>query len=316
MVCLPVNSMPIDEQNKAAEADAPAAPVRRRWRALLRKRSAVAGGAMVALFVGMALVPSLFRAVSGHGPNDQHRGAQFLPPGARAEGVGGRFWLGTDDLGQDVLVRLAYGARKSLLLGLASVAFALLAGVPLGLACGYFGRWLDFLGMRLVDVMLAFPSILLAIAVMAALGGRPDERNVVIAVGLVNVPVFARQVRASVLSVRELDYVTASRALGAGHLRIMGAAILPNSLAPVIVLATLGLGTAILSAAGLSFLGLGVEPGTPEWGAMLTKARDFLRSAPWAVLAPGLAITFTVLGFNLLGDGLRDALDPKSATRY
>jgi peptide/nickel transport system permease protein len=303
-----------DEAGSAPDAAAPS--VRRRWRAFLRKRSAVAGGALVAVFVLMALLPPAFKFLAGHGPTSQYRSAQFLSPGSAAAGVEGRFWLGTDDLGQDVLVRLAYGARKSLLIGLAAVALALLAGVPLGLACGYFGGWLDFLGMRLVDVMLAFPSILLAIAIMAALGGKPDERNVVIAVGLVNVPVFARQIRASVLSVRELDYVTASRALGAGHLRIMGLAILPNSLAPVIVLATLGLGTAILSAAGLSFLGLGVEPGTPEWGAMLTKARDFLRSAPWAVLAPGLAITFTVLGFNLLGDGLRDALDPKSATRF
>jgi peptide/nickel transport system permease protein len=298
-------------------AGADAAPkARRRWRAFARKRSALAGAALVAVFLLLALFPSAVRALAGHGPTAQFRGAQFLQPGARAGGVEGAFWLGTDDLGQDVLVRLAYGARKSLVIGLASVALALLVGVPLGLACGHFGGALDFLGMRLVDVMLAFPSILLAVAVMAALGGRPDERNVVIAVGLVNVPVFARQVRASVLSVKALDYVTACRALGAGHLRIMALAILPNALAPVVVLGTLGLGTAILSAAGLSFLGLGVEPGTPEWGAMLTKARDFLRNAPWAVLAPGLAITLVVLGFNLLGDGLRDALDPKSATRF
>ncbi|MHC5036112.1 MAG: ABC transporter permease [Planctomycetota bacterium] len=290
-------------------------PRRRRLRAFLRKRSAIVGFTIIVGAALLALSAPLLAKIASHPPQAQYRTAQFLAPGAHAEGVPGRFWLGSDDLGQDVLVRFAYGARKSLLIGLWSVLLALLVGVPGGLLCGYFGGWTDFLGMRLVDIMLAFPSILLAIVVMAALGGKPDERNVVIAVGLVNVPVFARQVRASVLSIKELDYVTANRALGAGHLRLMFRTILPNTLAPIIVLATLGLGTAMLSAAGLSFLGLGVEPGTPEWGAMLTKARDFMRRAPWAVLVPGLAITFTVLGFNLLGDGLRDALDPKSATK-
>ena len=289
---------------------------RRRLKTFLRKRSALVGALVIGGAVLLALLAPILAGLAGHKPTAQYGQAQFLAPGARAEGVEGRFWLGTDDLGQDVLVRLAYGARKSLLIGLLSVLLALFVGVPMGLLCGYFGGWSDFLGMRLVDIMLAFPSILLAIVVMTALGGKPDERNVVIAVGLVNVPVFARQVRASVLAVRELDYVIANRALGAGHLRLMFRTILPNTLAPIIVLATLGLGTAILSAAGLSFLGLGVEPGTPEWGAMLTKARDFMRRAPWAVLVPGLAITLTVLGFNLLGDGLRDALDPKSASSH
>ncbi|MHC4597974.1 MAG: ABC transporter permease [Planctomycetota bacterium] len=291
-------------------------PTRRRLRAFLRKKSAILGFVILLGMILLALAAPLVELATGHRPTAQHGDAQFLSPGSHAEGVKGRFWLGTDDLGQDVLVRFAYGARKSLLIGLWSVLLALLVGVPAGLFTGYFAGWLDFLGQRVVDVMLAFPSILLAIAVMTALGGKPDERNVVIAVGLVNVPVFARQVRASVLAVRELDFVTANRALGAGHLRLMFRTILPNTLAPIIVLATLGLGTAILSAAGLSFLGLGVEPGTPEWGAMLTKARDFMRRAPWAVLVPGLAITLTVLGFNLLGDGLRDALDPKSASSY
>jgi len=292
-----------------------ARPRRRRLKTFLRKRSAVAGLIVLSALLLLALLAPLVAGVTGHGPTAQFSEAQFLAPGSAAKGVEGRFWLGGDDLGQDVLVRLAYGARKSLLIGMWSVLLALLVGVPLGLTSGYFGGWTDFLGMRLVDVMLAFPSILLAIVVMTALGGKPDERNVVIAVGLVNVPVFARQVRASVLAVKELDYVTANLALGAGHFRIMFRTILPNTLAPIIVLATLGLGTAILSAAGLSFLGLGVEPGIPEWGAMLTKARDFMVRAPWAVLVPGMAITLSVLGFNLMGDGLRDALDPKSVTR-
>ncbi len=296
--------------------DAPilASPVkRRRLRAFARKRTALAGLVLVVFFAALALAAPGLAAWTGHDVEEQYASAQFLSPGERAAGAEGRFWLGADDLGQDILVRLAFGARKSLLIGLWSVLLALLVGVPAGLLCGYFGRWVDFLGMRVADILLAFPSILLAIAVMAALGGKPDERNVVIAVGLVNIPVFARQVRASVLSVKEHDFVMANRALGAGHVRVMFLTILPNALAPVIVLSTLGLGTAILSAAGLSFLGLGVEPGTPEWGAMLTKARDFLMRAPWAVLAPGLSITLTVLGFNLMGDGLRDVMDPKSA---
>ncbi|MCI0340204.1 MAG: ABC transporter permease [Planctomycetales bacterium] len=274
------------------------------WRRLRRNPGALAGAAMVALVVLVALGAPGVAAAVGVGPSAQEAEARLAPPG-------GAHPLGCDHLGRDILVRVAYGARKSLAIGAAAVALALLLGVPVGLAAGYAGGALDAALMRLVDVLLAFPSLLLAIAIMAALGGDPHERNVVLAVALVNVPVFARQVRGSALLVRELDHVAASRALGAGPVRIVARAILPNVLAPVIVLATLGLATAILSAAGLSFLGLGVEPGVPEWGAMLTDAREFLTRASWAVLAPGAAITLTVLGVNLLGDGLRDALDPR-----
>ncbi len=274
------------------------------WRRLRRNPGALAGAGLMALVVLVALAAPAVAAAVGVGPSTQQAEARLVAPG-------GDHPLGTDHLGRDVLVRVAYGARKSLAIGAAAVALAILLGVPLGLAAGYAGGALDAVLMRLVDVLLAFPSLLLAIAIMAALGGDPHERNVVLAVALVNVPVFARQVRGSALLVRELDHVAASRALGAGPVRIVARAILPNVLAPVIVLATLGFATAILSAAGLSFLGLGVEPGVPEWGAMLTDAREFLTTASWAVLAPGGAITLTVLGVNLLGDGLRDALDPR-----
>ncbi len=217
--------------------------------------------------------------------------------------------LGTDELGRDILSRVLHGARISLLIGLVSVAIALFGGVPLGLLSGTLGGAVDQGIMRVVDVMLAFPGILLAIAVMAVLG--PSLTNVMVAVGIVNVPAYARQVRASVLELRALDFVTASRALGAGPLHLMIRVLLPNVLSPVIVLATLGIGSAILEAAGLGFIGLGIEPGTPEWGTMLAESRKNFLRAPWTVLAPGIAITLVVLGFNLFGDGLRDALDPK-----
>lgn len=281
----------------------------RSWRRLRRHRGAWVGGAVLLLVALVALGAPVLAWASGAGPLAQGPDRQLVAPGTA--GPTGTHWLGTDNLGRDVLVRVAYGARMSLTIGALSIVLALALGVPVGLLAGYAGGRTDAACMRGIDILLAFPSLLLAIAIMAALGGEPHARNVVLAVALVNVPTFARQVRGSVLVVRELDHVTASRALGAGAGRIVARAILPNVAAPIIVLATLGLATAILSAAGLSFLGLGVEPDQPEWGAMLRDARDHLRTAPWAALAPGTAITLTVLGVNLLGDGLRDALDPK-----
>ncbi len=303
---------------------------RRAWNRLKKHRGAWVGGALMLLIVCAALLAPVMKAVVGVGPKEILSNSQMLPPGSPVvletvqpappgsdaapvtiQTTVGTHWLGTDNLGRDVLVRCCYGAQWSLFLGTLSIVLACLFGVPLGLAAGYLGGWVDTITMRCVDVMLAFPSILLAITIITAMGGKPRPAHVIVAIALVNVPAFARQVRGSTLVVRELDHITASRALGAGPARIMWRAILPNTLAPVIVLATLGLATAILSAAGLSFLGLGIERSEPEWGAMLTGAREFLRRAPWAVLAPGGAITLTVLGVNLLGDGLRDALDPK-----
>lgn len=219
-------------------------------------------------------------------------------------------WLGTDALGKDVLSRVMVGSRLSLLAGAVSISLAILLGSPLGAVAGYFGGRIDALIMRGIDVALAFPSVLIALLVASA--WRPSWATVVIAVGLINVPVFARQVRATVLSVAQLEYVLASRAFGATSWRILSREILPSLVSPVVVLASLSLGTAILEVAGLSFLGIGGDPTDAEWGAMLAQAKDYWGENAWFALAPGAAISLTVLGFNLLGDGLRDALDPRT----
>ncbi|HEY2979962.1 MAG TPA: ABC transporter permease, partial [Anaerolineales bacterium] len=219
--------------------------------------------------------------------------------------------MGTDGNIRDEFSRLLYGARLSLMVGIASVSFAIVVGTILGALAGYFGGWLDNIVMRIMDVLLAFPSLLLAIAIVTVLG--PGLINALLAIGIVSIPAYARVVRASVLSVRELDYVSATRALGGDTRQILFRRILPNALTPLIVQGTLGIATAILDAAALSFLGLGAQPPTPEWGAMLGQERNQVFTAPHLVFYPGLAIMLTVLAFNLLGDGLRDALDPRLA---
>jgi ABC-type dipeptide/oligopeptide/nickel transport system permease subunit len=217
--------------------------------------------------------------------------------------------LGTDDLGRDELVRLLFGARYTLVLGFAAVAIGVGIGVPVGAISGYFGGWVDLLGQRVTDILLAFPNILLALALVATLG--VGLQNVIISVGITSIPVFVRLVRASALSVRELPYVEAGRALGVPSLVILLRHVVPNSLAPVIVQASLQLGAAILIAAGLGFLGLGVQSPTPEWGTMLGQSRGYIFSDANLATFPGLAIFGAVLAFNLVGDGLRDALDPR-----
>lgn len=284
----------------AAPAHAPSRIRDRRLRALLRNRAALAGALLLLLLVVAALGADL---LAGHDPL-----AQALD--RRLEGPSAEYPLGTDDLGRDVLARLLHGARYSLLIGGISVGIAVAMGVPLGAVAGYAGGRVDALVMRVTDVMLAFPSIVLAIAIVAALGASLP--NLMIAVGVVAVPGYARQVRASVLLVKAEDYVTASRALGAGGPRILLRTVMPNCIAPLIVLATLDYGAAILEAAALSFLGLGPEVGTPEWGKMLAEAQNLFSLAPRVVIAPGLCISAAVLAFNLMGDGLRDALDPRA----
>ena len=219
--------------------------------------------------------------------------------------------MGTDGNIRDEFSRLLFGARLSLMVGLSTVTFAIIIGTVLGALGGYFGGWVDNLIMRVMDVLLAFPSLLLAIAIVTVLG--PGLINALLAIGIVSIPSYARVVRASVLSVREMDYVSATRALGGGTFQILFRRILPNALTPLIVQGTLGIATAILDAAALSFLGLGAQPPTPEWGAMLGSERNQVFTAPHLVFYPGLAIMLTVLSFNLLGDGLRDALDPRLA---
>ncbi len=272
------------------------------WQQFRRNRAAVAGGCVVIVLV---LVAAFAGTLAPTDPILVFPEQRLLPPSRMHV-------FGTDELGRDVLSRIMFGARISMTVGLISVTIAGSIGVILGLLSGYLGGWIDNLIMRLIDILLAFPGILLAIVIAGALG--PGLRNVMIAVGIFSVPSYARVVRASTLSVKALDYVEALRALGASDARVLFRHILINVSAPIIVLSTLGVATAILSAAGLSFIGLGAQPPTPEWGAMLSQARAYLRNEWWMATFPGLAIMITVLAVNLLGDGLRDALDPRLRT--
>ncbi len=269
------------------------------WKELKKSRPAMVGAAILFVFIVLAFAgPQL----APHDPLAQNLYHRLEKPETGHV-------LGTDELGRDILSRIFYGARISLEIGFVAVGIALLAGSFLGLIAGYYGGMLDMVIMRLMDLMLAFPSILLAIVIVAVLG--PSLTNAMIAVGIVVIPQYARQVRASVLSLREEEYVTAARALGASDMAILFRSILPNAIPPLIVRTTLGMATAILDAAGLSFIGLGAQPPTPEWGAMLSHGREYILEAPWVLTAPGVAILLVVIGFNLFGDGLRDVLDPR-----
>ncbi len=275
------------------------------WGDFRRNPGAVAGLAVVLL---MTLIAIFADTIAPHEPNEQYRDALLLPPVWSAQGSAD-FILGTDDIGRDILSRILHGARVSLSIGFLVVTLALVTGVLLGLVAGFARGVLDIFIMRSMDVMLALPSLLLAIVIVAILG--PNLINAAMAVVIVQLPHFARLTRAAVINERAKDYVTASRVSGAGVTRLMFITVLPNCMAPVIIQGTLGFSTAVLDLAALGFLGMGAQPPTSEWGTMLSNALQFIQRAPWVVTFPGLAILLVVLAFNLLGDGLRDALDPK-----
>jgi peptide/nickel transport system permease protein len=282
-----------------AKPPPPLSPSRRAWLKLRRRPAALAGGVVVLLFVAVALAAPL---VAPFDPIQTSWTAIRKPPGDL-------YPLGTDEVGRDVLSRVIWGARASLLAGVISVMIALGIGVPIGLLAGYAGGWVDqFIG-RVTDAMLACPFLILAIALAAFLG--PSLGNAMIAIGVSATPIFVRLTRGQVLSVKVEDYVEAARAVGLAHVRIAARHVLPNVLPPVIVQATLAIAAAIIAEASLSFLGLGQQPPAPSWGSMLNSAQRFLIQAPWMAIWPGLAIFLVVLAFNLLGDGLRDALDPR-----
>ncbi|PYE87083.1 ABC transporter permease subunit [Phyllobacterium leguminum] len=267
-------------------------------------------GAVIGFWIFLALVVvALFAPLlAPHDPTQQFRDALLVPPFWQ-EGGRSEFLLGTDAIGRDILSRLIYGAQYSLFIGVVVVSIALVGGIIIGLIAGFFGGWIDTVIMRVMDVILAFPSLLLALVLVAVLG--PGLVNAMIAIALVLQPHFARLTRAAVMSEKNREYVIAARLAGAGRLRLMFKTILPNCLAPLIVQGTLSFSNAILDAAALGFLGMGAQPPTPEWGTMLAEAREFILRAWWVVTFPGLAILITVLAINLAGDGLRDALDPK-----
>lgn len=295
-----------DLTNSAATAPPSAAPLPEPsvFARLRRNRLSLFGAALVLVAVAMALLAPL---VAPMDPNAVDAANRLVPPGSPGH------LLGTDELGRDMLSRLLWGARITLVVALVATLIAAVTGTLLGLVSGYFLGWADTIIMRLVDVLMAFPYFLLALSVIAVLG--PGLLNGMLAVALVNVPFFARIVRGTTLTIRESDYVLAARGLGAGHWRIIYKHVLLNSVSTLIVATTINIGWMITAAAALSFLGLGVQPPTSDWGTMLASGRQYMAAAPHVAALPGLAIFFTVLGFNLLGDGLRDALDPRMQER-
>ncbi|MCS0791431.1 nickel transporter permease [Cytobacillus pseudoceanisediminis] len=268
-------------------------------KALIKNKMSLVGGSIVFIYIILAVLAPL---ISPYDPYEIDLVNKLQPPSAD-------HIMGTDDKGRDIFSRILYGSQLSLAVGFVSVFIGALFGIFLGIISGYYGGWVDTIIMRFIDVLLAFPGLLLALAIVSALG--PSLINVMIAVGVFSIPTFARIVRGSTLSVKKMEYIDAIRVLGASDLKIIFVHILPNIMSPIIVQGTLRLATSILSVAGLSFLGMGAQPPTPEWGAMLSDGRDFLFTAPHIALFPGIAIALIVLGFNLFGDGLRDALDPR-----
>lgn len=281
------------------EVDQSRGPWIEAWNGFKKSKVAVVGAFIVIFFILLAIFGPI---IAPEGINEQELTDRLHPPSAE-------YWFGTDDLGRDIYSRVIHGARISLWVGFFSVIGSVVVGSLLGIIAGYYGRWVDMIISRIFDIMLAFPSILLAIAVVSVLG--PSLQNALIAIAIINVPNFGRLIRSKVLSIKEDEYITAAKGIGMKDARILFSHILPNSMAPVIVQGTLAVATAILEAAALGFLGLGAQAPAPEWGKMLADSKDYLQSAPWTMIFPGLAIMLTVLGFNLMGDGLRDAMDPR-----
>ena len=275
------------------------------WRYFRENRGAVGG---LIFFLCVCLIAVFADFIAPFGPYEQFRDALLVPPSWQ-EGGNSKFLLGTDPIGRDMLSRLIHGSRFSLYVGCLVVAISLIVGITIGLISGIAGGVLDNIIMRLMDILLAFPSLLLALVLVAILG--PGLENAMIAIAIIQQPHYVRLTRAAVLGEKNKDYVTAAKVAGVGRLRLMFVTILPNCVAPIIVQAALSFSTAILDAAALGFLGLGAQPPEPEWGTMLADAREFIERAPWVVTFPGVAILSTVLAINLMGDGLRDALDPK-----
>ncbi|MHA1548274.1 MAG: ABC transporter permease [Alphaproteobacteria bacterium] len=265
--------------------------------------SLVIGGSIVAVIIAFTFLSPWFSPYDVETMNMANR---FAWPSAE-------HWLGTDNFGRDLLIRMAEGARVSVFVAVGAVTIATIVGTIVGLVTGYFGGWVDLIVMRIVDIFLGFPPIILALAIVAALG--PGTQNLILSLAAVFWTEYARVVRSVTLAQREIDYVAAAQAIGASHTRILIIEILPNVIGPVIVLATLGLGTAIIAESGLSFLGFGVQPPTPTWGWTLAFGTRYMRTEPWLSIVSGLAIMITVLGFNLFGDGLRDYLDPRGVAR-
>lgn len=298
----------------AAVVEEPMQPVREKregiWRdviaGIVSNKASLVSGIFILILAVIAIVTAVAPGILPYDPYVQDLGQSLLPPSAE-------HWFGTDLQGRDIFCRVMVGTQISLSVGLIAVAFSLTIGVILGSIAGYKGGWIDTVIMRVMDMMLAIPSILLAIAIMAALG--PGIEKAVVAIGLVSIPEYARIVRSEILAIKENDYVAAARVIGDSNFKIVFRHVLPNALPSIIVRATLGISSAILDCAALGFLGLGVQPPAAEWGDMLGRGRNELFRAPWLMIFPGLAITLAVLAFNLLGDGIRDGLDPKSRKR-
>lgn len=290
------NKPPIQPKNNEDKVQSP-------WvealQSFMKNKIALVGTGIVVFFILLAIFAPF---IAPQGINEQNMTNRLQAPSAE-------HWFGTDDFGRDIFSRVIYGARISLWVGFLAVMGSAVVGSLLGIIAGYYGRWVDTIISRIFDIMLAFPSILLAIAIVAVLG--PSLQNALIAIAVINIPNFGRLIRSKVLSVKQEEYIVAAKAVGMKNSRILFRHVLPNSMAPIIVQGTLAIGTAIIEAAALGFLGLGAEAPNPEWGKMLSDARVLLIQAPWTMIFPGIAIMLTVLGFNLMGDGLRDALDPR-----